>query len=380
MPRITPVLHLFLLQEPVRYFKEDNPVEALILVIAIAVIVLTALVFYFYRRGGRKTVVGSNTTYSAPKRFNIFTLRRAVAPYGLSGEQTKLLEYVFRNDNVTDPARVLKDPVLLDRHFKRAYRNIEKDSRGTERTQQNLSKLFVLRNAIEAAPVEDDTYTSQPVENSHAILKYGKDNYNVRILLSKGNSIVTEVPKNILGTPLRVSRGDNVTLTYLSKSNNGYSLACGVVGTEKTEHGSGFQVNSTGRAKPLTKRQSRRKQVDVRCEFYFVQLIERGKGRRKTTRMVVSPKRFAGDIKDLSAGGCSIKTVVQVQAGSRLKINCNLDNKEQISVLGQVIRSNRSPAGTVIHVKFLKVPVRAFNSINTMVFGFNDNENEKNLS
>ena len=362
-------MNLYLLQEPVRYFKEGNPVEVMIVVIAIAVIVVIGIIFKIIHRSGRKTVIGNNSGYAAPKRFNIFTLRRAAAPYGLSGEQTKLLEYVFRSDNVTDPERVLRDSSLLDRHFKRAYRNIERESGGKERAQQNLSKLFVLRNAIEAAPVEDES--SLPVENSQAIIKYGNDNYNVRILLSHGRNIVTEMPKSILGTPLRVSRGTNITLTYLSKTNNCYSLVCSVIGTERTENGAAFQINSTGRAKPLTKRHYRRKQVDIRCDFFFVQLIESGKGRKKTSRMVVSPKRFSGNIKDISAGGCSIRSMAPVPAGSRLKINCNLENNEQITVLGQVIRSNRSPAGTVSHVKFIKVPVRAFNSINTMVFDYN---------
>jgi hypothetical protein len=99
---------------------------------------------------------------------------------------------------------------------------------------------------------------------------------------------------------------------------------------------------------------------------------ERGKGKNMTSKLIVSPKKFNGIIRNISAGGCSIRTPAPVQAGSRLKINCNVGNNEQVSVLGQVIRSNRSSAGTVINVKFLKVPMRAFNSINTLVFGFNE--------
>jgi hypothetical protein len=379
MPGVTLSLHLFLLQEQVRYFKEDDPTQALILVIAIAVIVVFSIVMSIIRRGGKKKIVGSgsggSSGYATPKRFSTFSLRRAARPYGLSGEQNRLLEEVFRNDNVTDPARVLQNSAVLDKHFKRAYKSIDKGSRNTERTQQNISKLYILRNAIEAAPVHEDA--NQPVENSQAIIKYGKDNYNVKVLVSRGDNIVTEIPKSTLGTPLKVSNGTNVNLTYLSRSNNSYNLTCSYVGIEKTEHGAGFQMNSNGNPKALTKRKYRRKQVDIRCEFFFVQLVESGKGRKKTSKLVVSPKKFSGYVRDIGAGGCSIRTPVPVQAGSRLKINCYLGHNNQISVLGQVIRINRSAAGTVIHVKFLKVPMRAFNLINTLVFGFDENPEKK---
>ena len=371
MPGVSFGINLFLLQS--EFWVEDDPNQARIFIIAIAALIAFVLIYRLVSRSGRSPVAAGNSgSYTAVKHYSGFGLRRAAAPYGLSGEQVKLLDYVFRNDNVTDPSRVMKDSASLDRHFKRAYRNITRDSGNIERTQQNLSKLFILRNAIEAAPVEDDVSSSMPVVNTEAIIKYGSDNYNVRIYFSNNRTIITEVPRNTLGTSLKIGSGTSINLTYKTKSNNSYSLICGYVGIEKTQYGPGFQMNSGGRPKPLTKRQYRRKQVDIRCEFYFVQVIQSGKGKNKTSRMVVSPKKFTGDIRDISAGGCSIRTPVPVQAASRLKISCYLSFREQISVLGQVIRSNRSAAGTVIHVKFLKVPMRAFNAINTLVFGFNE--------
>jgi hypothetical protein len=367
MPELTLIAYLFLLQSP--YWVEDDPNQARIVIIAIAVLIAFVLVFRLIRRGG-KSPVGSGGTYASAKSYNVFTLRRAAAPYGLDGEQVKLLDYVFRNDNVTDPVRIMGDSAALDRHFRRAYRNIDSDTRDEARTQQNLSKLFVLRNTIEAAPIEDES--SQPVENSQALIRYGKDNYNVRLYTSQGRNIITEPPKSALGTSLRVSSGTNVNLTYLSRSNNSYSLPCSYAGVVQTEHGPGFKMNRSGRAKTLTKRQTRRRQIDLRCEFFLVSLVESGKGRNKTSKLIVSPKRYPGTIRDISAGGCSIRTAVPVQAGSRLKINCNLGNGDIATVLGQVIRSNRSATVTVLHVKFLKVPMSAFNSINTLVFGYSD--------
>ena len=368
MPGITG-MHLFLLQS---YFVEDDPMQARIVIIAIAVIVAVAVVYSFIRKGGSKGVVGSGGGYAAAKGYNSFTLRRAAAPYGLDGEQIKLLDYVFRNGNVSDPVRMMGDSSALDRHFKRAYRSIRRDSQDEAKTQQNLAKLFILRNAIEAAVVEENITSSMPVKNTQAVIKFGNDNYNVTIYFSNNRTIITEIPKNAVGNSLKVNDGTSVNLIYLSRSNNSYSLMCSYTGTEKTNYGAGFKLNSTGSPKPLRKRQTRRKQIEIHCEFFFVQLQQSGTGKNTTSKLIVSPKKFTGNIRDISAGGCSIGTPAPVQAAARLKITCYVGNNEQVSVLGQVIRSNRSSRGTVINVKFLKVPLRAFNSINTLVFGFNE--------
>ena len=67
-----------------------------------------------------------------------------------------------------------------------------------------------------------------------------------------------------------------------------------------------------------------------------------------------------------------MKSAAPIQAGSRLKIDIQSEDAP-ISVLGQVLRSNRSAAGTIIHIKFLKVPRRAFNAISALVFGYGEN-------
>ena len=124
--------------------------------------------------------------------------------------------------------------------------------------------------------------------------------------------------------------------------------------------------------KPLVKRKFRRRQTEIHSEFNFVNLEETGTGKKKTNKLVVDTRRFTGTVQDISIGGCSLKTSAPIQVGSRLKISIEYDDNYLITVLGLVIRSNRSVAGTVMHVKFLKVPRKAFNSISTLVFGYND--------
>ena len=369
-------LSLFLLQrqEP-KYFKDDNPVEGMILLIAIGAVVLFSFIFHLVRNSISTSITGSKGKATiTPRKFNVFTLYRISSAYGLDREQTKLLEYVFRNDNVADPERVMKNPAVLDRHFKRAYKAIERNSETDEDAQQRLVKLFSLRNIIDAAPDNSAESSNRLAENTPAILVCGNENFPVKVILSRGLNVVTEIPRNALGTPVRLAKGTEVTLSFFTKSSKGFSLEGRVVGSGEVNNVQGLQIAHTGKVKPLVKRMYRRKQAVVKCEFNLVFLDETGPGRKKAPKLVVDTKRFTGSVLDVSIGGCSIKTQAPVQVGSRIKITMDYSENYLIKVLGVVLRANRSgPAGTILHVKFLKVPRRAFNAISALVFGY-DNE------
>jgi c-di-GMP-binding flagellar brake protein YcgR len=368
---ITPELYpYFLLQS---YFKADNPLEGMVLIIGIGALIVLSLIIHLFRRGIRSTTaMGKSKTAVAPRKFNAFALHRISSAYGLDREQTKLLEFVFKNDGVSDPERVMKTPALLDRHFKRTFKMIEKNSSTDEDAQANLVKLFSLRNTIEAASGAEGVSPGHLSENTPAILTSGKENYTVKVLSSRNQIVVTEIPRNALGTPMRFTKGTKIALSFFTKSSNGFSFDGNVIGTTTTDHGPGLQINHSGKAKPLVKRRFRRKQIDTKCDLFFVNIEESGKGRKKTSRLVVGSKKFTGTILDISAGGCALKASVPMQAGSRLKISMDYADTYFINVLGQVIRVNRSTAGTVFHIKFLKVPQRAFNSISALVFGYSD--------
>jgi hypothetical protein len=341
-------------------------------------IIVVSLVVYFIRRGINSPMAagtGKNMgAVVAPRKFNAFALRRIASFYGLDKEQTKLLEYVFRNNAVTDPERVMKTPDLLDKHFKRTFKTIEKNSSTDEDAQERLVKLFSLRNVIESSSASGDASSVRLSENTPAILANGKDSYPVKVLSSKGQNVVVEFPRNALGTPIRITKGTKVSLSFFTKSSNGFSYD-GTVGEAvdtDSEEGEGLQISHSGIMKPLAKRKYRRRSTDMQCEFYFVKIEETGAGKKKTTKLVVDNKKYTGMIKDISIGGCSLKSSAPIQAGSRLKIDIDYDDNYVINALGQAIRTNRSAAGTIIHIKFLKVPRKAFNSISTLVFGYND--------
>jgi len=369
-------MRLFLLQQDWVFWPEEDPTAAYIVLISIGVLIACSTVFRIFRRGTNPTSSAKNKSSSSgplPRKFNSFTLRRVTSAYGLDREQVKLLEYIFRTNAVTDPVRVLENPTLLDRHFKRVFRLIEKNSETDEDAQQDFQKLFILRNIIEAGSGTNDGSPARLSDKTPAILVTGKESFPVKVITSRGTNVVIEIPRNTLGTPVRLARGVRISLSFFTKSSSGFSLDGHIVGPAQTDFGPGLQISHTGKAKPLVKRKFRRKQTDCKAEFFLVNVVQSGTGKKKTSKLVVDNRRFKSTVLDISAGGCALKTSAAVPVGSRLKIVIDYDDNYLINVLGQVIRANRSVTGTIIHIKFLKVPRRAFNSISAMVFGYNDN-------
>jgi c-di-GMP-binding flagellar brake protein YcgR len=308
-----------------------------------------------------------------PRKFSGFTLKRLASSYGLNREQTKVLEYVFRINNVTDPARALNNPVLLDKYFKHAYRHIERSAETDEEVQQKFAFLFSVRNAIDSSQNSSGGIksTSQVAENVAAVITTGRDSYPVRVISGKGDMVLVECPRNALGTPVRLTKGTRVTLSFFTKSSKGYAFDSRVLGMTESREGPALQLSHSDRPKPLTQRRFRRKQAMINCTFAFIKVEETG--RKKEHKMIVDKNRFKGTISDISVGGCAIKTTATVGAGSRLKIEfADLGNRPA-AALGQVLRTNRSGTiGTIIHVKFIKVPRKTMNSINAMVFEYSE--------
>jgi c-di-GMP-binding flagellar brake protein YcgR len=188
-------------------------------------------------------------------------------------------------------------------------------------------------------------------------------------------NLLVECPRNALGTPIRLPKGTRVSLSFFTKSSHGYSFDSHVASMSDSNDGPVIQLAHSNKAKALTQRRFRRKRTTMGCYFSFVRVEETKNGRKKEKKMVVDRNRFKGSVTDISIGGCAIMTSAVVNAGGRLRIEFTQPGGFAAAALGQVLRTNRSGAiGTVVHIKFLKVPRRTMNMINAMVFEYYDED------
>jgi c-di-GMP-binding flagellar brake protein YcgR len=351
-------------------FKESNPKEVLFVGIAVVALVIILVVVNKFKKKLPVNAMDSIQTTGSGGGFHPFAsigFHSQLRSMGLNHDQIKMMDYVFKQDKVTNPQHSLNSAALLDRHFRKAYRIIERSARTDEEAQQRFSLLFSTRNILEAHSGETATSTRQIPENAAAVLGYGNDRYPVKIISTKGDHMVVENPQTPTGSNVQIPRGSKVTISFFTKSSKGFSFESRILGVGESGSGQVLQLLHSNKVNNLSKRRFRRRQVMIPVSFYFVNLEDTGK---KEKRMVVDKRRLTGSIMDISIGGCSIKTNVLVPSGSRLKIEADGDGT--IVVLGQVIRINRTGMKTTAHVSFLKVPRKSLNAINAMVFEYTD--------
>jgi hypothetical protein len=349
-------------------WKETNPRDVILFFIGLAAVIIFLIVLNYVRK--QVAPAGSGVAGTG-RRFSGHTLRRLAGSIGLDRDQTKMLEFVLRNDNATDPRRVIGSANLLDRAFKRAYRTIERSAGTEEEAQEKFSLLFSTRNILESTIGEGGVgSTRQVAENAAAVITIGNNSYPVRVISSRGENLVVENPQNALGTPVRLPRGGKAILSFFTKSSKGFSFESRILGVADSADGPVLQLVHSNQIRRLSQRRFRRRQTVTGCGFYFVYVEE--SGRKKEKKMVVDKRQLAGNIMDISIGGCSIKTNVNVPSGQRLKIEFMHENSTNIAVLGQVLRTNRTGISTIMHIKFLKVPRRSMNAINALVFEYSD--------
>jgi len=368
-------LNMFLLQIDLGDLRLPSRGSAYVIffLLGIGAVIILLLLLNYLKNSNKvealnKTTVGEE----GQRKFSIFTFRRIVANLGLDKDQTNMLEFVLKCDNVTDLVRTFESPMLLDKHFKKAFRIIERTSISNDEMNNRLSVLFATRNIIDnKANSVSTTSTREIPENTAAVLAVGDVNYPIRVISSKGDSLIVENPLSSTGEALDLQKGSLVTVSFFPEPNKGFAVDSRVLGTTETIDGHHvLQLVHSGQIKKLSKRRFRRRQTVITTAFYFV-YVENGKN-KKDMQMTVDKRRFAGNIMDISIGGCSVKTAVPVNSGQKLKIEFTREDDSIIAALGEVLKTSRAGTDTIMNIKFLKVPRKSLNTINAMVYEYTD--------
>jgi len=339
----------------------------IIIVFAIVVAIVAVLLIINARRGASTGKKGSGSASMTPGVgvFSIFAFHRIARNLGLDHEQTKMLDYVFKTDQVVDPQRSIITPALLDRHFRRAYRVLDQSHGHENETQHKIWVLFSTRNIIENSVLEGLTSTRQIRDDTKFTIVANKDKIEVTVISTKGENIDVEAPKTVLGSQIKIPKGTKLNVLFFDKSNKGFSFETRVTGYTTRQGHPTMQIAHSNQLRFLSQRRFRRKQTSVACSMFLV--IVEGSGKKQ--RLIADKRKLQGTIADISVGGCSIKTMTPIQVGARFKIEFMLCDLNLVA-LGQVLRTNRTGGNTIIHMKFLKLTQKSMNVINSFVYEY----------
>jgi len=336
--------------------------------VGVGAVVLIFVIATIFKNKGRIPALNEGYTPARSRKRGIsaFSLRRIAHGIGLDREQTKMLEFILRNDKVTNPKKSLDSPDLMDQHFKRAYWLIERTSISEEELNHRLAVLFSIRNIMETYfdAIAIDSTREIP-EGAAAMLVMGDANYHTRILSVQGESLVVEHPADGRGSPVSIPKGAKIGLTFFVKA-KGFSASTRVLGLMETMNRRIVKLTHSDKVKKLSNRRFRRRRTAISTSFYLVHM----ETRNRQKKLIVDKRQFVGSIMDISVGGCSIKTGSPIKAGYKLKIEFTQDDSLTVAALGEVLRTNRTGHNTVMHVKFLKIPRKSLNFINALVYEY----------
>jgi c-di-GMP-binding flagellar brake protein YcgR len=348
-------------------FGSGTSVSSTGLIIFASAIVLIIVFFIIMNavKGASGSGGGSGSSGGGSKLFAGLALRRLAGNIGLDNEQAKMLEFIFRTDGVTEPEKSINTPDLLDRHFRRAYREIEQKSGSGQDAQDKFSVLFSTRNLLENCIIGGLTSTRELGNDITLGFNHGRDKIHVNVVNAKTELLIVEVPKSVLGSQIKIPKGTRLNVLFFTKNNKGFSFETRVTGYSTINGHPIMQLAHSNHLRFLSQRRFRRRHAVIACLMYLVYL----EGSGKKQRLVVDKRRLTGNIADISVGGCSIKTTTPVQVGARFKIEFT-QGESSVAGLGQVLRTNRTGVNTIIHVKFLKLSQKSMNIINAYVYEY----------
>jgi hypothetical protein len=359
----------YLLQLP-RFYKETGGSDIVLFLVGLG-IVITILVMVNRAKAKSKSQVfttGMIDIFNSQGQYKKSALRKTIGSSGLNYTQKKMLDFVMKSDNVSDPEYSLRTPELLDRHFKRAYEVILESARSEQEAQEKLAVLYSTRNILEAFTQSSNiTSTQEIADRTDAIFIANGKEYPVKVVSSGGKFLVVERPVNAQGSPVPLANDSKVSLSFFSKSSKGFLVESRVAGLLNKPEGAMVQLFHSTLISNSSKRRFRRRRISLPVIFYFVRLEKAGP--RNEPKLVVDKRKMDGSLMDISIGGCSILTKMSIPLGTRLKIEFARD-KTTVAALGQVLRTNRSGVSTTMHIKFLKISRSSLNAINTLVFEY----------
>ena len=338
--------------------------EVIGIFVVIGIIVIALVIVNSFAKKGGSAIKGKSGGGggggSGSGLFAVFAFHRIARNLGLDNEQAKMLDYVFKTDQVTEPERSIRNAELLDRHFRRAYRILDQTQGNANENQRKIAVLFATRNIIENSVLEVLNSSRQIKEDTTFTVIYNKDRLNLRVVSVKGDYIDVEAPKNVLGSQIKIQKGTRLTVLFFSKNNKGFSFETRVVGYATKQGHPVMMLAHSNNVRFLSQRRFRRRQANMQCALNLV-VIE---GTGKKQHLIADKKRYKGLITDISVGGCSIKVMNPIKAGAMFKVEFQISDII-LTALGQVLRTNRTNVNTIAHMKFLKISQKSMNTINS---------------
>ncbi len=278
---------------------------------------------------------------------------------------------------IANPLYLLRNEKILDELFSRAFHALQNSETSKKDAEVSKTLLFTLREAIDNyRKLSTVLKSTRSVESGQEMLLVTPqdEQYPTVVLENSARGLVCRVPRDEFGNEIRLPIWSKVGLFFSTETGQAYRCSTRILRYESGTRETYGVIAHTDSLKALPNRRHERLEIDLSCRFRHVRVANVVSGKHTIHKFYPEGTDYPATICDISAGGCSFKTLYPPQAKDYIELQCSLDGKNSDSMTGKVvgIEDTMRATGSIVHIKFAKMPRATMNRIFTLIFNLGD--------
>ncbi len=350
-----------ILQTPT-FFTTPDPTTNRIALAVFAIMVAAIVLAY---------VAGGNRAGGGRSR----GLKRTARRMGLNRAQVSMLTEMVRTLRVRQPMRLLQEPDFLTAAVRRMVRRIDGSSGDLAERENRKAVVFQIKQQVSQAQSGARSLTSTRQLQTGRQVRISTDGntwLDSTVTSNTKSTFGIKVPHDSHGRDVLLDRGTTVYVSFaLSSDGRLYRLKTKIAGMTRSRGGSTLLLSHTDRLEQSQTRRFPRREFDRPALFWPIEVVTVGTGRKAKKQAIVNKyRRNLGQVEEISAGGCSIRSSTPLPTGSLLKIEFETEDRDRLAVFGKVRSVDRAPGRFgIMHVMFTRVTRTNLNRIQSFVYG-----------
>lgn len=281
-----------------------------------------------------------------------------------SAQKTPNLEYAFHFDGPSE------------QFFSTKFNDISNQTnKKDDIIQSELSLLFSIKQKVDNSRKTLSNLTSTasiPTGDSIFYFSDTKEQFESKILENTKNELILSIPKDIFNNPIKPPALSKISLLYQTRNGNCYLSDVRIIRYQNTT-GDGEMVTShCNNMQSYQRRQFKRINMNIPCTFSAVKITTGGSGDKADITYTPMNNKYTGQLLELSAGGCSIMTNMNIREKQYIHTELNIDDSQADSVIGLIV--NTTPITDkrqyVLHILFVKISSKTRNKIFARVYEY----------
>ena len=306
------------------------------------------------------------------KEKNRITSRKDVANiakyYHIPKEQEAILWEICSLTACKNIAFTLKDSAKCQLLFRQAYELMK----GTNISDQKLNNFFNLLYKVETIGAQGKGILSTKFLKIGSIVfyhNYKNEQFPLYITWNTNDFFMVEIPEFLYNTDRRPKILEKQRFSIKTDSGISFNFISRIIRYEQTpEKQCLMAIAHTDKLESTIQRHYRREYYSEKVGFSAVRFNPNNK--KNDDLFIYSPKRYEGQLNNISAGGCCIEAALPIKENQHICLHLeNIGITEK--VIGVIKRTRKLPSqGFALHIQFVKISLESKNKLYALVYKY----------